>query len=208
MPTLLHVNACSRPRGESRSLRVADAFVEGWKAAHQDGRVHEEVLFREELAMRDATDTNARIDNSRGNALDQEEAKRFDRMCSYIEPLKKADVVLISTPMWNFGPPWKLKQWIDTVTQAKVTFEYTKDGPRGLLKAKGAIVGSTGGAYKEGDPRETKDFLVPYLKWALAWMGIKDAAACFASGVDAKKDQAEQILAEAEERARKLGAGM
>jgi FMN-dependent NADH-azoreductase len=158
--------------------------------------------------MQDATDTNARIDRLRGEKLDKEEEKRFDKICAYIEPLKKADVVLITTPMWNFGPPWKLKQWIDTVTQAKVTFEYTAQGPRGLLTAKGAIVGSSGGAYKEGDPRETKDFLTTYLRTALAWIGIKDAATCFASGIDANKDKAEQIIAEAAEKARKLGAGM
>lgn len=208
MPTLLHVNACSRPRGQSRSLKVGDAFVEGWKSVHKDGHVHEEVLFKEELAMTDAVDTNARIDRLKGEALSGEKAKAFDRICTVIEPLKKADVVLISTPMWNFGPPWKLKQWIDTVTQAKVTFEYTAQGPRGLLTAKGAIVGSSGGAYKDGDPRETHDFLTPYLRWALAWIGIKDAAVCFASGVDAQRDKAEQIVAEACEKARKLGAGM
>ncbi len=208
MPTLLHINACSRPRSQSRSLRVGDAFIEGWKSAHKDGVVHEEVLFREELAMRDATDTNARIDNSRGADLSGEEKQRFDKMCHYIEPLKKADVLLITTPMWNFGPPWKLKQWIDTVTQARVTFEYTSEGPRGLVKAKGAIVGSTGGVYKEGDPRETHNFLTPYLQWALAWIGVKDAPACFAHGVDAQKDKAEQIIAEACEKARRLGMGM
>lgn len=208
MPTLLHVNACSRPRGQSRSLRVGDAFIEGWKSAHKDGVVHEEVLFKEELAMQDATDTNARISNSRGVTLDAEQKQRFSAICSYIEPLKAADVVLITTPMWNFGPPWKLKQWIDTVTQAKVTFEYTPQGPRGMLTAKGAIVGSSGGAYKDGDPRETHNFLTPYLQWALSWMGVKDAPTCFAWGLDANREKAEQIVAEACEKARKLGAGM
>lgn len=208
MPMLLHVNANARPRGQSRSLRVADAFLEGYRSAHPDAQVHEEALFAEELSLTDSVGANARIHQSRGQQLEGEEKARFDRIMGFIEPLKKCDVLLISTPMWNFGPPWKLKQWIDTVTQARITFEYTASGPRGLLSAKGALVGSRGGVYKPGDPRETRDFLEPYLRWCLQWIGITDVHACWAEGIDANKDRAEEILAKAEGEARRLGASM
>lgn len=206
MPMLLHVNANARPRGESRSLRVADAFLEGYRSAHPDAHIHEEPLFAEELALTDAVGANTRIHQSGGAELEGEEKERFERIMGYINPLKACDVLLISTPMWNFGPPWKLKQWIDTVTQARVTFQYTPDGPKGLLTSKGAIVGSRGGAYSDGDPRETKDFLEPYLRWSLQWIGVADVKACWAEGIDANKDKAEEIIAKAEAEARKLGA--
>lgn len=206
---LHHVIANPRRRGESRSLRVADAFLAGFREAHPDAKVDEINLFDVELPMVDERDANTRIHQFMGQSLEGEEKARFDRFMRFIDPLRRCDALLITTPMWNFGPPWRLKQWIDTVTQARVTFEYTPDGPRGLLSARGAVVGSRGGAYPaEGDPRQTSDFLLPYLRRALEWIGVDPVQTCFAEGVDAKRDEAERILREAEDRARRLGAAL
>ena len=207
MAMLLHINACARPRGQSRSIRVGDAFVEGWRSAHPGGETLEQALFSLDLPMKDALDANARLHRA-GGALEGEEKARFERFCVWIEPLKRADVVLITTPMWNFGPPWKLKQWIDVVTQAKVTFEYTAQGPRGLLSATAALVGSSGGKYGEGDPRQTHDFLKPAMSWALEWMGIRLVGSVFAEAIDADKGKTEEVLKAAEEKARALGRSM
>lgn len=210
MPGLLHVVANPRPRGESRSIRIADALLEGWRGAHPDGTVTEVNLFDEDLPMADATGVNTRIHQFMGQPLAGEEKARFDRFMRFIEPVLACDALVITTPMWNFGPPWKLKQWLDTVTQARVTFEYTPSGPRGLVPCdRAAIVGSRGGMYPDdGDPRETNDFLTTYLRAALKWIGVGDVRTCFADGVDAMRDQAERIIAEAETRARALGASM
>ncbi|RMH29498.1 MAG: hypothetical protein D6693_01865 [Planctomycetota bacterium] len=208
MPTLLHIIANPRPRGESRSLRVADALLAGWRGAHAGAEVVEMNLFDEELPMVDAAGVNSRIHQFMGQELAGEERERFDRFMRYIDPLLACDALVITTPMWNFGPPWKLKQWLDTVIQARVTFEYTDGGPRGLVPCdRAAIVGSRGGMYPaDGDPRHTGDFLTTYLRAALNWIGVADVRPCFADGVDAKRDQAESILAEAEARARELGS--
>ena len=204
---LLHIIANPRPRGQSRSIRVADALIEGYREANPNADVVEFNLFSEDLPMVDETGVNTRIHQFMGQELEGEEKKRFEHFMRYIEPLQQCDHLVLTTPMWNFAPPWKLKQWIDTVTQARVTFECTADGPKGLLKCeKAAIVGSRGGMYPDdGDPRETKDFLTTYLKAALKWIGIDDIQTCFADGVDAKRDQQEEIVNAAAEKAKKIG---
>ncbi len=210
MPNLLHIIANPRPRGESRSLRVADALLDGYRSAHQDAEIVEFNLFDEDLPMVDAVGVNTRIHQFMGEELQGEEKARFDGFMRHIKPLLACDQLVLTTPMWNLGPPWKLKQWLDTVIQARITFEYTADGPRGLLGCKkAALVGSRGGMYpKDGDPRETGDYLTTYLGAALRWMGIDDVEVCFADGVDADRDNAEQILQKAEAAARAIGQAM
>lgn len=203
---LLHVIANPRNLSQSRSRRIASVFLEGYRERHPEAAIQEVDLFKEELPMVDALDINTRI-HQFGGDLTGEEKTRFERFMRYIRPLQEANHLLITTPMWNFGPPWRLKQWIDTVVQARVTFQYTAEGPQGLLKGKkAAIVGSRGGAYAEGDPRETSDYLVPYLKRVLGWVGIDDVSVCIAEGVDMQRERLEEVLAETERRARDLGA--
>jgi len=206
---LLHVIASPRPDGQSRSRAVGRAFVEGWRSAHASAEVVEQDLFEMDLPMVDATDANARIHQLRSGNLEGEEAQRFQRFMHFIEPLLECKTVVVTTPMWNFGPPWKLKQWIDTVVQARVTFQYGKSGPEGLLTGKtAALVGSSGGEYPEGDPRQTRDFLTTYMRQIFSWIGIEDPQVCLASGLDAKSDQKDEILESAKTRARELGASL
>ncbi len=47
-----------------------------------------------------------------------------------VEELRGADVIVIALPIYNFGVPAAFKAWIDMVTRAKETFEYTATGPR------------------------------------------------------------------------------
>jgi len=205
---LLHVIANPRPEEESRSRRVARAFLDGYRSANPDAEVREVDLFAEDLPMTDAKDINTRIHQFRGQELPPEEKERFDRFMRFIDPLLECERLVLTTPMWNFGPPWRLKQWFDTVTQARVTFQYTPQGPQGLTPCdRAAILGSRGGAYPEGDPRETSDFLVPYLTRALEWIGIGDVQTCFAEAIEAQRDRAEEILKETEEKARAMGEG-
>ena len=50
-----------------------------------------------------------------------------------IAEIQAADVVVLGVPMYNFGVPAQLKNWIDAIARARVTFRYTERGPEGLL---------------------------------------------------------------------------
>jgi len=87
-----------------------------------------------------------------------------------------ADRVLISTPMWNFGIPYKLKQWIDVITQPGLTFGFdAAKGYQPLLKDRPTIVIlASGSDFVTGMNRGRIDMATPYLREALRFIGISD----------------------------------
>lgn len=88
-----------------------------------------------------------------------------------VAELKAADVLVIGAPMYNFSIPATLKAWIDMIARAGFTFRYTEHGPVGLLEGKKAYVIAATGGVPVGSPM---DFATPYLKHALAFVGITD----------------------------------
>jgi len=85
-----------------------------------------------------------------------------------------ADRVLISTPMWNFGIPYKLKQWIDVITQPGLTFRFDpSQGYLPLLKDRPTIVIlASGSDFITGMNRGRIDMATPYLREALRFIGV------------------------------------
>lgn len=97
--------------------------------------------------------------------------------------VQQADVLVIGAPMYNFSVPSTLKAWIDHIAKAGVTFKYTEQGPVGLLTGKRAIlVVGSGGVYSEG-PYAAADFVVPYLKTVLGFLGIAQVEVLRVEGV-------------------------
>ena len=91
-----------------------------------------------------------------------------------IAELKAADVIVIASPMYNFGMSSTLKAWFDHVLRAGVTFRYTSDGPEGLLGDRKAIViESRAGFYSEGDGA-AMDGQEPHIRILLGFMGVTD----------------------------------
>jgi FMN-dependent NADH-azoreductase len=91
-----------------------------------------------------------------------------------LQELISADTLVLAAPMYNFGIPSGLKAWLDHVIHPGKTFQYGANGPEGLLKGKKAIlVLATGGAYTEG-PAKAMDFVEPYLRTVLGFIGITD----------------------------------
>ena len=98
-----------------------------------------------------------------------------------IGELADADVVVIGAPIYNFGVPAALKAWVDMVARARLTFRYTENGPEGLLTGKKAYVVVPSGGVPVGSE---VDFATPYLRHALAFIGITDVKFVGAKGAD------------------------
>jgi len=91
-----------------------------------------------------------------------------------IAELMASDLLVIATPMWNFGIPSLLKAWIDLVVRPGVTFKYTESGVVGLAKDKKAVlIVASGGVFTDG-PWKAWDFVDPYLRQILKFIGIED----------------------------------
>ena len=119
--------------------------------------------------------TSATVGTIRGAEPATDEARAAlalsDRL---IAEVKEADVIVIGAPMYNFGMSSTLKAWFDHVLRARVTFQYTANGPEGLVTGKKAIVvESRAGLYSEG-PMVAMDSQEPHLRNLLGFMGITD----------------------------------
>jgi len=97
--------------------------------------------------------------------------KMFELSDQLVKELKESDVIIISVPIYNFGPPATLKAWADLAARAKLTFKYSDDGSRiGLLEDKQVyLVITSGGTKIQGD----EDFLTPWLIHMLNFFGLK-----------------------------------
>ena len=106
------------------------------------------------------------------NERTDQHKKMFELSDKLVKELKESDVIIISTPIYNFGPPATLKAWSDLAARVKSTFKYSSDGKQiGLLENKKVYLVITSGGTKI-DSRE--DYLTPWLKHVLNFFGIKN----------------------------------
>ena len=123
-----------------------------------------------------------------------EQAARVALDDALIAELQSADVVVLGVPMYNFGAPASLKNWIDAISRAKVTFQYTVSGPEGLLKGKKVYVVLTRGGQYRNTPADTQ---APYLKTVFSFLGMTDLQFVYAEGLAMGPDAEQQALASA-----------
>lgn len=93
-----------------------------------------------------------------------------------IDELQAADTLLVTVPIYNFGPPAALKAWIDMIVRIGRTFSYEDGAFKGLTQTRRAIVVCAYGAegYLAGEPFAAANFLQPYLSFLFAFLGIDD----------------------------------
>ena len=96
--------------------------------------------------------------------------KMFKLSDKLVKELKESDVIIISAPIYNYGPPATLKAWSDLAARIGETFKFKPNGRReGLLKNKKAYLVITSGGTKLNSK---EDFLTPWLKFILNFFGI------------------------------------
>ena len=97
--------------------------------------------------------------------------KMFKLSDTLVKELKESDIIIISSPIYNYGPPATLKAWSDLAARVGETFRFKENGRReGLLKNKKAYLVITSGGTKLNS---NEDFLTPWLKFILNFFGIK-----------------------------------
>jgi FMN-dependent NADH-azoreductase len=174
MPKLLHL-ACS-PRADSESAAGARVFLDGFLQARPDWDIDLMDLWRDHLPEFNGAILDAKYSRIKGEAFSDAQRDGFAVAERIALRFALADRVLISTPMWNFSIPYKLKHWIDVITQPGLTFRFDPDrGYLPLLKDRPTIVIlASGGDFVTGMNRGRIDLATPYLREALRFIGIKD----------------------------------
>ncbi|MFW9742508.1 FMN-dependent NADH-azoreductase [Vibrio parahaemolyticus] len=127
--------------------------------------------------------------------LSQEQQVVVDLSDTLIEEVKAADTLVLAAPMYNFTIPTQLKNWIDLIARAGVTFKYTENGVQGLIEGKKAIVVTTRGGIHKDSPT---DNVTPYLRTVLGFVGITDVEFVYAEALNMGEDAASKGISEAQ----------
>ena len=189
---ILQINASAR-REAANSTRVANSIAARLQAANPAAS----------LMLRDlAVTPHPVLDEAALGALftpaEQRTAEQAARVAlddALIAELQAADVIVLGVPMYNFGVPVQLKNWIDAIARNGVTFRYTEQGPEGLLKGKTVYVAlARGGSYRGTEA----DSQVPYLKTVLGFLGMTDVHFIYAEGLNMGPEAAARGFAQAE----------
>ncbi|MFT5427258.1 MAG: FMN-dependent NADH-azoreductase [Gammaproteobacteria bacterium] len=98
-----------------------------------------------------------------------------------------ADTLVIGIPIYNFSMPAGFKAWSDLGARVGETFKYTENGPVGLLEGKKAYIAVASGGTKVGSEI---DFLTPWLRHYLGFIGIHEVKIVQAEALNSNGDKA------------------
>jgi FMN-dependent NADH-azoreductase len=169
MKNILHI--ISSPRGKaSLSVKLGNAIIEKIKAEYPGSTVKETNLVTKQFPHLEEATLAAFFTPAENHTPENREAlKNSDQA---IEEIKEADIIVIGAPLWNFGLPSVLKAWIDHIARANVTFKYSEAGPEGLIKDKVVYIAMSSGAVYSSGQMQPYDFVSPYLKGVLGFLGM------------------------------------
>jgi FMN-dependent NADH-azoreductase len=187
MTTILQLNA-SILSNDGQSTQLADQFVAGFPDAH---------IVRRDLASEPVPHLTAERFGaflSKPETRTKEQQAVLDYSDTLIGELKRADVIVLGLPMYNFGVPSTLKAYFDHVARAGVTFNYTATGPVGLLTGKKIYVLATRGGMYAGTPRDTQ---TAYVRDFFAFLGITGIEFVYAEGLAISETSRNAALAKA-----------
>jgi len=175
MATILHIDSSARKQ-RSISRALAKEFTAQWHVKYPN----------DQFIYRDIGNKPPRfISENWIAAVFTPEDKRSDRQNSIlalsdmlIEELTKADIILISTPMYNYGMPASLKAWVDQVIRVNKTFTF--DLSRGdsplepTMSGKTLVLLTSSGefGFDVGGVREDMNHLGPHFRAVSKYLGV------------------------------------
>lgn len=177
VPRLLHIEAS--PRGKtSFSSTAASDFIAGIVSQCSSVTIDHLNLWSHKLPEFTGNALSAKYARLSGNAHNPDQAYAWAGIVEDVKRLAAADAILISTPMWNLGIPYRLKHYIDIVTQPGLSFSFDPaHGYSPLLASVPVIVLlASAGDFREGSSYGRTDLATPYLKAALGFIGFNDVS--------------------------------
>lgn len=202
MATVLHVEAS--PRGDSSySTQVARAFLAAYQQSHAGDWVDTLSLFTDSLPVFDAPAAAAKYAILSGQLPTGPAETKWREVIETIDHFMEADKLVISTPMWNFAIPYRLKQYLDVIVQPGLTFKYEAGKYIGLATGRPALlVLARGGQYPANSPTSGYDMQRPYLEMILRFMGFENIRTLvieptLEEGPEGAKRAADAVAAEA-----------
>jgi FMN-dependent NADH-azoreductase len=207
--TLIHIEASPR-KERSHALRVGREFLQAYRDAHPGDTVETLDVWSLGLPEFDGAIVDAKYRIMHGEEHTAEEAEAWRAVVAEFERFTAGDRYLFSVPMWNFGIPYKLKQWIDVITQPGLAFGMVPGkGLQGLVRDRPAVViYSRGGAYGADSGTAQGDFQKSYFDSYLRFIGFEDIENILVEPTQGKPEHVETGRSAAIERARSLATAL
>ena len=207
MARLLYLEASPR-KSRSHSIAVANVFVDAYRIAFPNDDVEALDLWTADLPPFDGETLDAKYAVLHGQEHTAEQAEAWARVVAVAGHFTGADKYLFSLPMWNFGIPYRLKHYIDVITQPGLTFSFTpEEGYKGLVTGKpAAVVYASGGAYGEGSGAEAYDMQKSYMGLWLGFIGFADVRSIHVAPTLTDLDAVTAARETASESAREIAA--
>jgi FMN-dependent NADH-azoreductase len=171
MKKILHI--ISSPRGNaSLSIKLGNAIIEKIQVAYPGSTVTESNLATKNWPHLEEAQINSFFTPAEHRTSENHEALKHSDEA--INELLAADFIVIGAPLYNFSIHSTLKAWIDHIVRHGSTFKVGENGAEGLIKGKKVYLAiSSGWVYTEG-PMKANDFVEPYLRHMLGFLGMTD----------------------------------
>jgi len=175
MTRILRVDASART-GRSLSRKLGDQFIDAW-IAHEP---QIDVTVRDVGRSPPPIITEAWIAAVFSTEITAQQRELTGISDGLIAEVAAADVIVITTPMYNYGMPAALKAWFDQVVRVNKTFTF--DLARGdrplepVLSGKTVVALTSWGefGFGSGELNEGGDHLVPHLRSVSRYLGMSE----------------------------------
>ncbi|WP_379549981.1 FMN-dependent NADH-azoreductase [Qipengyuania sp. DGS5-3] len=176
MTKILHITASIH--GEASTSRTLSSIIANGLSEKTGAAIVERDLSANDLPFVSAERFAANGTDPAERTPEQQDLAAISD--TLIAELQDADTVVLGVPIYNFGVPASVKAWADLVARAGTTFKYTENGPVGLLEGKKAYIALASG----GTPVDSEiDFMTPWLRHFLGFLGIADVEVIAADGI-------------------------
>ena len=185
--------------GSGQSSRLADQFVASLRDQHPGAELVERDLVADPVPHLDGARVGAFFAKPEERSAEQKAIVAYSD--ALIAELRRADVLVLGLPMYNFGVPSQLKAWFDHLARGGETFKYTEKGPVGLITGKKAYVfAARGGIYGDNDAQ------TQFVRQFLGFIGITDVEFVYAEGLAISPESRNNSLIAAQSRSQRLAA--
>lgn len=175
MNKLLYI--VTSPRGDdSKSNALALAYIEAQLKNNSNLEIDILNLWDQPLPEFSGKSAAAKMTFFGVGEMDSTTLSAWDKVVEITNRFNAADHYVFSVPMWNGGIPYKLKHYIDIITQPGLLFGFDPEkGYSGMLGGKKATIFYTSGVYSQNAHQKYgADYHSTYLKWWLNMIGISN----------------------------------
>lgn len=207
MKKILYIEASPRKK-RSSSIAISHLFLDAYKQKHPQDTITSLDLWKAELPSFDGKIIDVKYAIMNNQPYSKAEAHAWQKVEAIIGEFKSADKYIISLPMWNFGIPYILKQYIDLLVQPGYTFTVSKEqGYTGLVTGRPVLlIYSRGGAYGAGSEAEAFDLQKQYMEAILKFIGFTQLHSIVIEPTLSGEEKKEQAIKAAEAQAVSLAA--